>query len=464
MSAYHRGRWLQALVFTVVALSAAAARGGDAERAALEQEYQKGGSPQLLYKLGALYQAEGRSADAIDFFRRYLSDPQVATDDALARTAQKQLNELRATAGELFISGDKGASIFVDDRLRGILPLTLPLFLQVGEHLVTVRSGSKVLTSQVKIEHGRRTDMRFDQSSRAVVVSNPPPIVVLTEVEFLPPEAARRLSVTVDRSVARAGLAPFLAEVALSRVSDACRGTPTFACQEQLAQKSKLDYVLTIKLSALPPAGSGLWQAKVQLFDAQVGDVATRDERTLPIGTAKGLSELAELIDQVLTSGASKPRGTLRMTTEPPGAEIFVGERKLGVTPLSRPGWVGPLELVLRLPGFLDERRSVTLIDQQTTTVEATLQKKPPPAPPPRRPRWRIAAGASAIGVGLILVGFGAAALTLNGRCTEEPAPPLQVCPRLYDTSAPGGALVGVGGGLALAGVMLIAWPPRASR
>jgi hypothetical protein len=439
------------------------ARADDSVRSALEQEYQKSANPELLYKLGALHAAQGQGADAMDFLRRYLADPQIATDGDTARSAQKLLAGLRATTGELFVIGDKGATLSVDGRLRGILPLTMPLLLAVGEHAVALRSGSKVLTGQVKIEHGRRTDMRFELGSRAVVVSNPPPVVVLSQLEAVPPEVLRKLSYTIDRSVTRAGLAPFLTEVALARVGAACSGTPTLSCQEQLAQKSKLDYVLTLNLAAVPPAGSGQWQVTVRLFDAQVGDVAASGERALPIGTPKGLSELAELIDQAVTSGASRTRGTLNITSEPPGAEVVTQGRALGVTPLSRAGWPGPMEVTLRLRGYLPQRREVTLLDQKTTSIEVTLVKEPVAEPPPKRPPWRLAVGAGTALLGLGMIGFGGAALGISGTCTEPPMEPLLVCPRLFDTVVLGGALVGVGSGLVLAGVALFAWPPRRS-
>lgn len=461
MTAKPRLRHALAAVLLIAATAPQGARGAASEsRASLEQQYQKNPNPELLYKLGVLAAEEGLAADALDFMRRYLADPQTPADGPLAKDAQKRLGELHASAGELLVSGDMGGLVQVDGRLRGVLPLTLPLLLSAGEHKVAVGGSSRPLSGAVKIEAGRRTEARFESSSRAVVVSNPPPVVVLIDAQGLPPGVGRKLGYTIDRSVTRAGLSPFLLEVAQSRVAAECRGAATRPCQEELAKRSGLDYVVSVKVAPAPPVGSGLWQVAVQLLDAQVGDTAAAQERAMDIGTVAGLKEMAELIDGVLTTGASRPRGTLSLTSTPMGAEAFVGDRRLGVTPLSRPIWTGPIDIELRLTGYQTEHRQATVTEQQKTELAVALLPRPAPT---RRPAWRIGVGIGALAVGATLIGFGAAALSIDGTCLQEPLPPLGACPELFDTRTPGAALVGVGAGLTVAGVLLSAWPPRAA-
>ena len=46
------------------------------------------------------------------------------------------------------------------------------------------------------------------------------------------------------------------------------------------------------------------------------------------------------------------PKATCKVLSVPSRAEVFVGERKLGITPLNRPAWAGRLPLEVRSPGL----------------------------------------------------------------------------------------------------------------
>lgn len=65
------------------------------------------------------------------------------------------------------------------------------------------------------------------------------------------------------------------------------------------------------------------------------------------------------------------------------------------------------------------------------------------------RPRWRLALGAVAAGAGLGLIGGGAYALSMDGRCIDEPVLPQQVCNQVYASS-------GIGLGLSISGAALL--------
>ncbi len=87
----------------------------------------------------------------------------------------------------------------------------------------------------------------------------------------------------------------------------------------------------------------------------------------------------------------------------------------------------------------------------------------PPPPPPSRRPRprWRIIAGAAGLGVGLLMVGFGASALAIDNQCIDT-AMPGKSCSFDFDTLGPGVGLVVPGALLTVAGGVLLAVPgPR---
>lgn len=79
----------------------------------------------------------------------------------------------------------------------------------------------------------------------------------------------------------------------------------------------------------------------------------------------------------------------------------------------------------------------------------------------PGRPRWRLIVGGVSLGAGLLLAGFGASALAVNGRCIDAPMFPAQTCDNVYTSGGIGGALVGVGAAAVVGGVVLIVLPGK---
>lgn len=76
-----------------------------------------------------------------------------------------------------------------------------------------------------------------------------------------------------------------------------------------------------------------------------------------------------------------------------------------------------------------------------------------------KRPRWRLVAGGTAIGAGLILTGFGGSALAARGKCVDIPTEPAQTCDEVFATTPIGGALLGTGAAVVIGGILLMAWP-----
>ena len=80
---------------------------------------------------------------------------------------------------------------------------------------------------------------------------------------------------------------------------------------------------------------------------------------------------------------------------------------------------------------------------------------------PAKRPLWRIAAGASAIGAGVLLIGFGVSAFVQNGTILNNGCPEsfaTKTCQ--FGTLVPGIGLTVTGALLTGAGAALLAWPP----
>lgn len=78
------------------------------------------------------------------------------------------------------------------------------------------------------------------------------------------------------------------------------------------------------------------------------------------------------------------------------------------------------------------------------------------------RPRWRIVVGAVGLAAGVVLVGYGARALSAHGKCGAPPENANGECAQIYSTLPVGAPIVAVGGLLAVSGAVLVAVPgPR---
>jgi hypothetical protein len=93
------------------------------------------------------------------------------------------------------------------------------------------------------------------------------------------------------------------------------------------------------------------------------------------------------------------------------------------------------------------------------------------------RPKWRLIAGGVGLGVGVGFIGFGAAAVALNGRCVSpdmngncspvlgaDGQPVLPRTAKTYNTTALGAGLLSVGAAFTVAGTLLMALPGKRIR
>jgi hypothetical protein len=180
-----------------------------------------------------------------------------------------------------------------------------------------------------------------------------------------------------------------------------------------------------------------------------------------------------------------RPRGVLKVLTEPPDVEVYVDDKLLGRAPLERAVWAGHHALRLRKPGYEELSRPLELGDGQSVSVRESLavrEEEPAPSPsrtPPvavqlrgaraKRPLWRVITGSALAGSGLLLTAIGLQGLAVDGACVGtlvRPAPgapcPASSMAQVYDSAATarpifGVGLIGIGVGIGLA-----AWPgPR---
>src|SRR5262249_14468048 len=110
------------------------------------QAYRLSPSPELLYQLGIVASAEGKTIEAQDLLGRYLVEAGEAPATAAQRAEAERILALRrGPTGQLRVNGEAGAEVLLDERLVGRLPLRKPLLVSQGGHQLGIvgKSGRK---------------------------------------------------------------------------------------------------------------------------------------------------------------------------------------------------------------------------------------------------------------------------------------------------------------------------------
>lgn len=438
----------------------------------------------------------GRPVEAHDRLRRWLAQ---GGDEAQLSPAQAAgLQAIRAAGlpavGEVAVSGQPGTEVRIDDQPLAKLPLPLPILLPAGGHQVVLAGTGGLLQAQIQVRAGRRLDVRESREAGAVLLSQPPHALLgvrLSEPSIPLTEDQVRASTEQGLRGTQLYLTP--RDSALQpRLSDCGERA---ACLRELAVSQDVEYLLLTQASpGTPPAGattsppppaSGTTGAgpavvlRAVLFDAKVADQAAVAEDTCSTCSAAELAgRLRDLVAQVSSRGLGRPRGNLRIECEPVEAELQLNGAPLARGERERTLWSGEVAIVASLSGYRPQTLRHFVAEGSQETVRLHLEPLPPPpvvappvlaaaTPPPAAPRidraprplWRIVTGATALVGGGLLLGFGAGAQSVNGRCVDAVEPPANQCNRLYQTSTLATSLLVTGGIAAVAGVVLLAVP-----
>jgi hypothetical protein len=449
----------------------------------LSQAYRVSPDADTLYQLGRLAWQSGRTVAAQDLMRRYLADPASSQEAAAKKDAEQIVEQPRPPSGEVTIVGERGALVLVDERVSGMLPLPLPLLLTSGEHRVTLEIGQRRIEGPVKVLPGRLSELRFNVNSDAVVSRVVPAVVWLPDYKGVPSEAQRLLSQTIEQAVRKQRLSVVPKGVALAQAPRLADCLEQLDCQDKLTTVNEADYLLATSVEAAGDLAQSDWTLRLSLVEASTGDYAAKlSEPCTRCSADQAGTTLDSLVVRLLREGMARPRGILEVLSTPPGADIFLTERKLGQAPYQRAALAGSYSLVVKQAGYRLHKETVVVEEGKKATLrvelvsEAEPVKPPPPvvvAPPPPppvvvltrspsagerepRPLWRLALGASLIGAGLVVGGFGVSGLVQHGR----PADPEGKT--YFDTQDKGIALLSVGGLMAVGGTVLILIPgPR---
>ncbi|MFO0575526.1 MAG: PEGA domain-containing protein [Polyangia bacterium] len=452
-----------------------------AERA-LTESYVKVAAPQPLYFLALAAAQQGRVLEAQDLLHRFEADAAAEPDAATVTELRRLLAQPTPPHGKVQVLGEPGAIVRVDGRLIGALPLVTPaLVLPDQPHSLTLETRGRSIPATVAVAAGRFVEVRVNADTRAALITLLPAYIALVRTRGpagsgapLPPELPARLGRALEEGLQAEKRSLLGRELSLLRAPELARCLERLDCQQKLAEKNDAEGVFQIDVE--PGAGAGRYRVRVKLLDTATGDVAAESE------SDSSEDELIPALQKAVVGAATRvsqrPRGTLSVLTEPPGAEVFIDDKPLGRAPLERVVWAGTHALVLRKPGHQDVRRPLELGDGQSVTVRESLPPRAAePVPPPssvllreaargRRPLWRLVVGPLAIGGGLLLSGIAVHGATLPGKCagTDQFPDPAAPCSQIYSGAVAGSAnsLLGLGLLITGAGIGLVAWPgPR---
>lgn len=444
----------------------------------LEQAYLKAQLPEVLYLLGKTAQLQQRDLAAVDLYRRYLA----AVEDSVPSPINAEIQRFVATVPKSYtelevVSVDVGAVLRVDGRVVGSLPLAAPLILTAGMHRFELaKNQHKFETNVLQIPSNQRVQLQLALASRYAVLTVATAVALLIVPPTATPDVRAQLAQQVAPAVqqAHAYLIPGTqTEESLKRTSAPEQCEQSVDCLEQLGRLLEASQVLS--LTILPSVDTPKL-VRVRLFDTEIGAMAGTAEDSCDSCVADSIKDrIPKLAQQVLKAAWNRGRGSVQITSDPPGAVVTLGGRVMGKTPFARDAFDGPLDLELSLDGFLGSRHTIEVAHGRQTAMTVVLQKPAPPiasvavnAPiafdkplTPRRPIWRWVTGGAITGAGIILAGFGFSALAANGTCVVDSSSLGAVCGTVRNTGTPTGALLGTGGTLTTVGVVLLALPSK---
>ncbi|MFO8074202.1 MAG: tetratricopeptide repeat protein [Polyangia bacterium] len=128
---------------------------------AFETAYELKPSWKILFNLAQAENEQGRYASALKAYTRYLAEGGDEVPDERVAQVKKEIKRLNALVGMVVLSCDvDGATVYVDGKRRGETPLSGPLFVDLGEREIAIKSGAEELHSEVvRVKGGQRVEL-----------------------------------------------------------------------------------------------------------------------------------------------------------------------------------------------------------------------------------------------------------------------------------------------------------------
>lgn len=200
------------------------------------------------------------------------------------------------------------------------------------------------------------------------------------------------------------------------------------------------------------------YAVKLEVVDTSTGEVIVSAEERCEIC---GVEEVTNLLDaqgallqtRLSSMGAEAP--LLAITSDPPGAVVYIDDQAVGTTPLERPVLEGSHRVRVTLDGYVAEERQLNFVAGVREQAAFSLRRTP------GNPKKRILGGV-AIGGGVVLIGAGiglmAAQIPYRGNCNEENGTKdaMGNCKFLLNTSWGGATMAIAGAVLVTVGIIAL--------
>lgn len=425
-----------------------------------------------LLILGRIAQAEGRTLDAHDFLRRYLAAPDLDLAPEADESVQirRVLASPRPPSAQLYVTGDRGTVVVLDRRPVAVLPLSRPLLIAPGEHALVLERNQARLEDQVRVPVSRLGEVRANFASKALVLTILPGVLLIEGGRGISEAGQLRLAAIVEGVLVARRLSPIPLSDAQTCGDEPAPGScaDEVRCNAELAKRCESDYVL--QTTHVPDEKDPRHlKLRLQVVDVQTADVAASDElECRACGEEQLLPQVEARVAALLDRARSRGRGQLAVTSTPAGAQLRIDDRAMGTTPYSGTVFSGAHRVELFLDGYQPHQSEVTVAEGQDAKLDPTLDAvvRPPVAVPVvvkrKRPLWRVVTGATLIGAGLLIGGFGVGALAVDGTQTVAPCAgqtdPNGLC--TFRTRTVGLGLLVPGLALSIGGAVLWAVPP----
>lgn len=392
-----------------------------------EDLYRQTPRPTLLYYLGKVAQAQQRHAAAFDLFRRFLRGAGEDIDADTRLEVQHYLASAPLPECEVTAAGENGALLTVDGRVAGVLPLDHSLALSPGTHKLLLSHGRRKVETQVNLLPRRRAEVRFTLVPSLALLTLTPAVLLLPELEprALEPSLAVPLQSALREMLAQQNavlITPEAQAEILQRSPDLASCINQTSCQERLGQLASAQFVLRLHVRANASAPSPAphratdsgFSFDAKLLDVDVGQISVQASQSCPdCNLRRAITQISDVTAELFRQASSRPRGTLEIESDPPGALVQVNGRTMGTTPYQRDTFVGPHEVLVSKTGHSPYTATAQIVDGSTVKLQAVLPVHV--TPPSPYPRIRRIAKWSLLGVGLASTLIGAAMLGVGG-------------------------------------------------
>ena len=314
---------------------------------------------------------ERRSVEAFDLFRRYAREKEGPLGDEHPEVP-KVLAEPLPPAGEVLILGERGSLVLVDERLVGTLPLSAPLLLPAGN--------IRWCWSWRRDENSRIWTFTRDPAGFCAVPSIQrtlrhrwPRSLCFAALSRARWEAIRQLEQAAEQAAHGSGHILKRREMAMTAAPQLASCLDSLLCQEELGKRNQAEYVLLLHAEHSGLGQQSDWRLHLSVIDVAVGDRAATGTPLCANCTISAAATIGSTLAHLWNRRKRSPKATCKVLSVPSRAEVFVGERKLGITPLNRPAWAGRLPLEVRSPGLPPYQGEVLVEPDRSVSLSIDL-------------------------------------------------------------------------------------------